>query len=118
MHRITDTISIDSSELSESFVRASGPGGQNVNKVSSPVQSRFGGRHSPSLPKDVALRLMRIAGKRLTKDGVIVIVAQQHRDQARNRADARERLFDMIRQPAARPVPRRPTKGPRAVKPP
>ena len=94
MIRVTDTISIDDSELSESFVRSSGPGGQNVNKVSSAVQLRFDVRHSPSLPNDVAVRLMRLAGKRLTKDGVIVIIAQSHRDQERNRADARERLFD------------------------
>ena len=113
---VTDTISIDESELSESFVRASGPGGQNVNKVSSAVQLRFDVRHSPSLPNDVAIRLMRLAGKRLTKEGVIVIVAQQHRDQARNRADARERLFDLIRQAAVRPVPRRATKVPKAQK--
>ena len=116
MIRVTDTISIDDSELSESFVRASGPGGQNVNKVSSAVQLRFDVRHSPSLPNDVALRLMRLAGKRLTKEGVIVIVAQQHRDQTRNRADARERLFDLIRQAAVRPTPRRPTKVPKAQK--
>ncbi len=116
MHRITDTISIDESELSESFVRASGPGGQNVNKVSSAVQLRFDVRHSPSLPNDVAIRLMRLAGKRLTKEGVIVIVAQAHRDQTRNRADARERLLDLIRQAAVRPVPRRPTKVPKAQK--
>jgi ribosome-associated protein len=114
MIRITDTISIAESELSESFVRASGPGGQNVNKVSSAVQLRFDVRHSPSLPNDVALRLMRLAGKRLTKEGIIVIIAQQHRTQERNREDARSRLFAMIEQAAVRPTPRRPTKVPKA----
>jgi ribosome-associated protein len=113
---ITDTISIDESELSESFVRSSGPGGQNVNKVSSAVQLRFDVRNSPSLPNDVAVRLMRLAGKRLTKDGVIVIVAQAQRDQTRNRADARERLFALIKQAAVRPKPRRATKVPKAQK--
>jgi ribosome-associated protein len=113
---VTDTISLDESELSESFVRSSGPGGQNVNKVSSAVQLRFDVRSSPSLPNDVAVRLMRLAGKRLTKDGIIVIIAQSHRAQERNRADARERLFDLIRQAAVRPVPRRATKVPKAQK--
>jgi len=115
-HRITDTISIDDSELEEAFVRSSGPGGQNVNKVSSAVQLRFDVRRSPALPNDVAIRLMRLAGKRLTKEGVIVIIAQAHRDQTRNRAEARERLFDLIRQAAVRPVPRRATKVPKAQK--
>ena len=113
---VTDTISIDDAELIESFVRSSGPGGQNVNKVSSAVQLRFDVRGSPSLPNDVAIRLMRLAGKRLTKDGVIVIIAQTHRQQERNRADARERLFDLIRLAAVRPVPRRATKVPKAQK--
>ncbi len=116
MIQVTDTISIDVSELSESFVRSSGPGGQNVNKVSSAVQLRFDVRHSPSLPNDVAVRLMRLAGKRLTKEGVIVIIAQSHRAQERNRADARERLFELIRQAAVKPVPRRATKVPKAQK--
>ena len=116
MIQVTPHIAIDESELVESFVRASGPGGQNVNKVSSAVQLRFDARHSPSLPNDVAIRLMKIAGKRLTKDGVIVIAAQQHRQQERNRADARERLFEMIREAAIPPVPRRATKVPRSEK--
>jgi len=114
--QITPAIAIDESELTESFVRSSGPGGQNVNKVSSAVQLRFDARHSPSLPNDVAIRLMRLAGSRLTKDGVIVIIAQSHRQQERNRADARERLFDMIRAAAVPPRPRRATKVPKAEK--
>jgi ribosome-associated protein len=102
--------------LEESFVRSSGPGGQNVNKVSSAVQLRFDVRQSPSLPNDVAIRLMRLAGSRLTKDGVIVIVAQEHRDQSRNRAEARERLVELIREAAVKPKLRRPTKVPKAAK--
>ena len=116
MIQVTPHIALDESELVESFVRSSGPGGQNVNKVSSAVQLRFDARRSPSLPNDVAIRLMKIAGKRLTKDGVIVIAAQQHRQQERNRADARERLFEMIREAAIPPVPRRATRVPKSEK--
>jgi len=116
MHQVTSSIFIDDSELEESFVRSSGPGGQNVNKVSSAVQLRFDVRRSPSLPNDVAIRLMKLAGSRLTKDGVIVIVAQEHRDQSRNRAEARERLFDLIRQAAVKPTVRRETKVPKSQK--
>src|SRR5450631_2632330 len=116
MHRVTETITIDDAELIENFVRSSGPGGQNVNKVSSAGQLRFDVRGSSLLPNDVALRLMRLAGERLTKEGVIVLIAQSHRAQERNRADARERLFDLIRQAAVRPVPRRATKVPKAQK--
>ena len=116
MIEVTPEISLQDDELIEAFVRSSGPGGQNVNKVSSAVQLRFDVRGSPSLPNDVAVRLMKLAGKRLTKDGVIVIMAQSHRAQERNRADARERLFDLIRQAAVRPVIRRPTKVPKAQK--
>ena len=114
MIRITDTIAIDEREIEESFVRSSGPGGQNVNKLSTAVQLRFDVRRSPSLPNDVAVRLMRLAGKRLTKDGVLVIVAQNHRTQERNRADALERLVALIQQAAVRPLPRRATKPTKA----
>jgi ribosome-associated protein len=114
MIRVNDRISIDESELEESFVRSSGPGGQNVNKLSTAVQLRFDVRQSPSLPNDVAIRLMRLAGKRLTKDGVIVLIAQQHRTQERNRADAIERLVALIQEAAIPPVPRRATKPTKA----
>ena len=102
MIRITDRISIDESEIEESFVRSSGPGGQNVNKLSTAVQLRFDVRRSPSLPNDVAIRLMRLAGSRLTKDGVLVLIAQNHRTQERNRAEARDRLIALIREAAVR----------------
>ena len=114
MIRITDHISIDDAEIEESFVRSSGPGGQNVNKLSTAVQLRFDVRRSPSLPNDVAVRLMRLAGRRMTKDGVLVLIAQNHRTQERNRAEARDRLIDLIRQAAVVPVKRRPTKPSKA----
>ena len=114
MIRITDSISIDEDELEERFIRASGPGGQNVNKLASAVQLRFDARHAPSLPDDVRARLERLAGRRLTQDGVVVITAQRHRTQERNRQDARERLFALIREAAVPPVPRRPTKPTKA----
>ncbi|GEO97764.1 alternative ribosome rescue aminoacyl-tRNA hydrolase ArfB [Methylobacterium haplocladii] len=105
----TPQIAIDEGELEENFVRASGPGGQNVNKVASAVQLRFDVRRSPSLPNAVALRLMKLAGRRLTDDGVIVIDARQHRTQERNRADARERLAALVAEASVPPKPRRPT---------
>ena len=114
MIRITHSISIDEGELDEQFIRSSGPGGQNVNKLASAVQLRFDVRHSPNLPNDVRARLERLAGRRLTRDGVLVITAQRHRTQERNRADARDRLIELIRDAAVPPVPRRPTRPPRA----
>ncbi len=118
MERITisDAISLGEDEFVESFVLASGPGGQNVNKVSSAVQLRFDVAHSPSLGDEVRARLSSLAGQRLTKDGVIVISARSHRSQERNRADARARLVELIRRAATPPKPRRPTKPTRASK--
>src|SRR5947207_11123768 len=116
MIRIDDRISLDERELEERFIRASGPGGQNVNKLASAVQLRFDVRHSPTLPEDVRARAERLAGRRLTRDGVLVITAQRHRTQERNRQDARDRLFALIRQAAVPPVPRRPTKPTKAAR--
>jgi ribosome-associated protein len=110
MIHITDAIAIDEREIEESFIRASGPGGQNVNKLSTAVQLRFDVRRSPSLPNDVSVRLQRLAGSRLTKDGVLVITAQRHRTQERNRDDALARLVELIRAAAVPPKPRRPTR--------
>jgi ribosome-associated protein len=110
MIRVTDTIQIDEGEIEESFVRSSGPGGQNVNKVSSAVQLRFDVRKSPSLTDEVRRRLERLAGRRLTKDGVLVLIAQSHRAQERNRADALERLLELIRAASVRPKPRTKTR--------
>jgi ribosome-associated protein len=110
MIRVTHTIAIDDDELDEQFVRASGPGGQNVNKLSSAVQLRFDVRRSPNLPGDVRARLERLAGRRLTREGVLIISAQRHRTQERNRQDARERLIELIRRAAVAPIPRRATR--------
>jgi ribosome-associated protein len=114
MIRINAHISIDEREIEESFVRASGPGGQNVNKLSTAVQLRFNVRTSPSLAPQVRQRLERLAGNRLTRDGVLVIIAQRHRTQVRNRQDALDRLIDLIREAVIAPRPRKPTKPPRA----
>ena len=116
MLRVTSSIAIDPKEIEEAFVRASGPGGQNVNKVSTAVQIRFDARRSPSLPDAVRERLQRLAGKRLTNDGVIVITANRFRTQLRNREDARERLIALIRAAAEPPRPRKATRPPRASK--
>lgn len=107
---VTLNIVLNEGEIEERFIRASGPGGQNVNKLSSAVQLRFDIRRSPSLPGDVRLRLERIAGHQVTKDGVLVLTAQRHRTQDMNRRDARERLLDLIRRAAVVPKKRRPTR--------
>ena len=97
---------IDESEIVETFVRSSGPGGQNVNKVASAVELRFDARRSPSLPNDIAIRLIKLAGARATQDGVIVIFAQRYASQPRNREDARARLGDLIMRAQERARPR------------
>lgn len=111
---ITPQIAIEESELDERFVQASGPGGQNVNKVATAVQLRFDVAGSPSLTDYVRARLKTLAGRRMTRDGVLVLDARRHRTQERNREDARERLFELIRAAAERPafrVATRPTLG-------
>ncbi len=116
MIRITDKLSLDPREIEESFVRASGPGGQNVNKLSTAVQLRFDLRRSPSLPADVRSRAAALAGARLTKDGVIVISASRYRTQQQNRADALARLVELLAEAATPPRPRKPTRPTKASK--
>jgi ribosome-associated protein len=114
--RVSESVTLDEEELEERFVRSSGPGGQNVNKVSTAVELRFDVANSPSLPNEVRARLVRLAGRRLTDEGVLVIQAQSFRTQERNREDARARLFDLIREACVVPKRRIKTKPTRASK--
>jgi ribosome-associated protein len=116
MIRVTRGISIDESEVRLRFVRASGPGGQHVNKVATAAQLRFDVAGSPSLPAEVRQRLIRLAGRRVTDDGVLVIDARRYRSQERNRTDAIDRLIALIRRAAAPPRPRRKTRPTAASK--
>jgi ribosome-associated protein len=115
MLTVTPDLVIDESELDETFVRASGPGGQNVNKVATAVQLRFDVQHSPSLSNPVRERLRRLAASRITAEGILVIEARRFRTQDQNRRDARERLVALIRRAVAAPKPRRPTRPSQAA---
>ena len=116
MIRVTGTITIKEEEINQQFIRASGPGGQNVNKVATAVQLRFDVAHSPSLPEDVRERLTRLAGKRMTKEGYLIIDARRFRTQEQNRQDSVARLVSLIRQAARRPKIRKRTKPTLAAK--
>jgi len=113
---VTGALTLDPAEIEESFVRATGPGGQHVNTTSTAVQLRFDVRHSPSLTDDVRVRLERLAGRRLTRDGVLVLMAQGQRSQKRNREEALDRLVALVREAARPPVPRKKTRVSKAAK--
>lgn len=110
MIRVTDNIIINEKEIKEDFIRSSGPGGQNVNKVATAVHLRFDVRNSPSLPENVRRRLVRLAGRRITNEGILIIKASRFRTQDRNRQDAINRLADLIRKASVIPKPRRKTR--------
>ncbi len=116
MIHITSTIAIDESQIQQEFIRTSGPGGQNVNKVATAVQLRFDVAHSPSLPDDVRNRLVSLAGRRVTKEGILIIDARRFRTQEQNRKDAIDRLVDLVRDAAQRPKIRRKTRSTLASK--
>jgi ribosome-associated protein len=116
MIRVTKHINLDENEIEYHFVRASGPGGQHVNKAATAVQLRFDVANSPSLPDDVRQRLIRLAGRQVTEEGVLIIDARRYRSQERNRRDATDRLLQLIRSAASRPKVRRRTKPTRAAR--
>ncbi len=113
---VTKTLSIDDQELEENFIQASGPGGQNVNKVATAVQLRFDARNSPSLTPEIRARLWKLAGSRISQDGVLIVVAREHRTQERNRAEARRKLLELLHAATIEPRKRRPTKPTAASK--
>ncbi len=116
MIRVTPTIRLEEHAVEERFVRSPGPGGQNVNKVATAVQLRLDIDRALALPAEMRARLVRLAGRRLSADGTLVIVARGQRSQERNRAEARQKLVDLLRRAAAPPVPRRATRVPAAEK--
>jgi ribosome-associated protein len=114
--QITSRLAIDERELEESFIQASGPGGQNVNKVATAVQLKFDARNSPSLAPDVRARLWKLAGRRISQDGILLIVAREHRTQERNRSEARQKLIELLKAATVQPRVRKATRPTKASK--